>query len=171
MDFPELLCVLLSQDYSAEIPAVEARLRMLAEANGGNDALSIYLNYFAKTKTTPNAAQLKSHASCYPKSSGAEFIAVDLENAEMYKPECPPNNLPLALERAWEDANQGYVLAGYAEARLIAAANIANPYGYNSREYEKRMNDLYGDEASWDRSAFSQIWLMEYLNANPFAQR
>jgi hypothetical protein len=169
MEFPELLSVLLYEDCYSQAVAEEPRLRALATANGTNAALQIYLNYINKTGQSPNPEHLKSLANSTPKC-GEEQIADDLQQAADFKTAYPSGSFQLALEEAWTEANSKYVSHGYAVANAIA--NIAIPQELGTRKYEKRMRELFGDdESKWDRTAFSQIWLNEYLAANPFVKR
>lgn len=169
MEFPGLLSVLLYEDCYSQAVAAEQRLRALATANGTNAALQLYLNYIAKTKQSPSPEHLKSLANSTPKC-GEELITDDLQQATDFKAAYPAGSFQLALEEAWEEANNNYVGNGYAIANAIRSNAIPQELG--TRKYEKRMRELFGDdEAKWDRVAFSQIWLNEYLAANPFVKR
>jgi hypothetical protein len=168
MEFPGLLSILLHEDCYPQAVAEEQRLRALSTANGCNIALQLYVNYIHKTKQSPNAEQLKSLANVTPKCS-EEHIVDDLQRAEQWKQAYPGGSFALALEHAWEEANHQYVSHGYAVANAIAGGAVPPGLG---RKFEPRMRELYGDdEANWDRTAFSQIWLHEYLAENPFSKR
>ncbi|MBZ5698678.1 MAG: AAA family ATPase [Acidobacteriia bacterium] len=165
MEFPELLSVLLYEDCSAHILTEEARLKTLATANGCNSALILYLNYFNKIKQCPNPEQLLSHGFSTPKFS-EEQIADDLERAADYRKAFPPGSFAMALEHAWGEANQQYMSHGYTTAHGIAGRHL--PKAVDQRQLKK----LYGEEqADWDFTAFSQIWLAGYLAANPFTKK
>ena len=166
MELPELLSVLLYQDCSAQIPAESIRLNILANANDGNLALKIYLGYFDKTGETPNADQLRAYA-CQVAKCSENSIAFDLERAADWKGAYPPGSFTLALENTWGEATRLYVSIGYTVAGNIAAGGT--PPGWTQYKFEKRMNELYHDEHSYDLPAFSQIWLAEYLAVNPFS--
>ena len=169
MEFPGLLSVLLYQDCYAQAIAEEPRLRALALANGTNSALQLYLNYIAKTKQSPSPEHLKSLAISTPKC-GEELIEDDLQSAADFKNAYPSGSFRLALEEAWEQADKKYVSNGYAIAHSIAIGAI--PYELKAYQYNKRMTERYGDdESKWDKPAFSQIWLNEYLTKNPFVKR
>ena len=169
MEFPELLSVLLYEDCSAHIPCEEARLKTLATTNHCNMPLQLYLSYFAKIKQCPNSDQLLSYGLGVPKFDEAQ-IADDLQQAKDFRKGCPPGSFVMALENAWQEADNHYVSHGYAVANAIAGGTI--PPELKRHEYNKRMTELYGeDEARWDRTTFSQIWLNEYLAKNPFVKR
>jgi len=169
MEFPGLLSVLLNGDCSAQVVAEESRLKALATANGSNIPLIMYLNYFKKMGVCPTAADLISYAATVPKSS-PETVAADLEAAAQWRSVNPNDNFELSLAIAWDDANRQYVKHGYHIAGLMSVGML--PPDTKGYKFDSRMKALYGeDEALWDRTAFSQLWLNEYLAANPFGKR
>ena len=112
MDFPELLAVLLHQNCAQYIPAEIARLETLAETNGNNLALQMYLRYFETTKECPNEAQLKDFTSSQPMCT-AESIGLELQSAQMFEPLAETVVFPLALNNAWKAAREYYTRLGY----------------------------------------------------------
>jgi putative DNA primase/helicase len=169
MEFPELMSAILYNDCSAQIEREFPRLKALAQANGSNAALIMALNYFNQTKKSPTPEQLRDYAPSQPKMT-LEHVLPDLEQAADWRKASPAGSFELAMDNAWREANTNYVAHGYRTAVGIAAGGV--PHEIKTYQFEKRMKTLYGDdEANWDRVAFSQIWLNEYLAANPFTKR
>ena len=169
MNFPLLLSVLLHQDCYTEAIAEEPRLLALARANGTNTTLQLYLQYINKTKQSPAPDHLRSLANSTPKC-GADLIESDLEEAAQYINAYPAGSFRLALEEAWSEANRHYMKYGYVIANSLATGIIPKELG--TYKFEKRLKELYGeDESNWDKPAFSQVWLNEYLDANPFCKQ
>jgi hypothetical protein len=166
MEFAPLLAVLLYQDCTAHIPAAAARLTLLAQANGTNLALERYLDYFNRTKITPNPDQLKNFAESAPQAV-LGIIDDEVEQAEFFKDQHSPGSFPIALEEAWAAANNYYVQHGFEAAKKICQHRISS--ADVGPHFQKRMEKRYGDQLNWDWEGFSQEWLAEYLAANPFA--
>ena len=170
MEFPELLSAILYNDCSAQIEREFPRLKALAQANGSNTALLMTLNYFNQTKKSPTPEQLRDYAPSQPKTT-LEHVLPDLEQAADWRKACSAGSFELAIDNAWREANRNYVDHAYRAAVGIATAGMVPP-DLKTYQFEKRMKALYGeDEAAWDRTEFSQLWLNEYLAKNPFVQK
>jgi hypothetical protein len=168
MEFDALLAVLLYEDCTAHVPTEAARLTLLAQANGTNLALARYLDYFNKTKKTPNPEQLKQFADSAPKST-LGIIDDELEKALFFKNAQPPGSFSIALENAWAEANRQYVKHGLQVANSLCSNSI--PHDAGGKQFVKKMERRYGDQLNWDWVGVSQEWLADYLAKNPFAYK
>ncbi len=165
MDLHSLLSVLLHKDCITEAQAELERLTTLATANGGNDTLHLYLTYINKFKTSPNAEQVKILASTTEKISEAA-LTQDLENAASWHALYPENSFGLAMSESWRHGSEDYVNAGYKSAMLVAMGSSLGKEHQWDRWKKKRFGD-----GEYNAAQASQIWLQEYLAANPFAAK
>jgi hypothetical protein len=132
MELHELLSVLLYQDCTAFIPAEEARLKILAEANGGNIALAGYIGYFHKTQQTPSPEQLNNYITCGPRGASSNGhkggnIDYELEWALHFKDAHPPGSFAIALANTWEEAEAEYVGEAYTNSPSDCLRRVSQP--------------------------------------------
>ncbi len=172
MEFPELLSVLLYEDCSTHVSQELPRLQALANANGTNTALKMYLEFFNKCQVTPNPEQLNNFcftvsASNYPTTKpvgiNTDLIADDLETAHQYR-ETGSVGFAMALEKSWANANAHYIKAGHVKAHKLASGEL-------TEADKKILRQLYGeDQTSWNYVEYSNTWWTQYIAKNPFAK-